>query len=121
MLWRRCAPDALACCWLRSIPAAAPPCQPALLLWSCLSSPAHSHRRGAGDDAEAAHSSGYDAFARSGEGSDEAPSTSYHSDDVDARFPSAAGNGRSRNLWQALQGILHLGHDAESAVRAMSL
>ena len=101
--------------------AAAPPRQPAKSVWSCWSHSAHSQRHGAGVDAEAAHSSGYDAFARSGEGSDEAPSTSYHSDDVDERFPSAAGNGRSRSLWQALQGVLHLGHDAESAVRTASV
>ena len=117
---RRCTGNALAYCWLRSF-SLRPRHASQQSLWSCSSCPAHSHRRGAGDEAEAAHSSGYDAFARSGEGSDEAPSTSYHSDDVDERFPSAAGIGRSRSLWQALQGVLHLGHDAESAVRTTSL
>ncbi|KAK9840815.1 hypothetical protein WJX81_006821 [Elliptochloris bilobata] len=47
-------------------------------------------------------------------GSDEA-STSYRSDEVDERFRAAALAGRGRGLWQTLRGLLHLGHDAESA------
>ena len=106
----------LAVCWLRSI-CFRPPSQPVERKRSCPGHAAHRKKRIAGDDAEAAHSGGYDAFAGSGEGSDEAPSTSYRSDNADERFPSATAGDRGRGLWQALRGLLHLGHDAESAVR----
>lgn len=70
---------------------------------------------GAEEDAEAAHGSGYNSFARNEGGSDEA-STSYPSDDADGNFRSTAPHNRARGLWQALRGLLHVGHDAEGAV-----
>jgi len=76
-----------------------------------------SGRVAAGDEGDAGREGAYEPFARAGEGSDDA-STSYRSDDADGGFPTAAPGGRGRGLWSALRSLLHVGHDAEGAVRS---